>query len=520
MLRLYRSFLAGPKSVQILLTRMPQTNLAMMLSESSFLRRPTLRRRLIFQSMLIVALTALLSIAAVYGITRIHANGGAAISAHRAMRTAFEVGVHVSAASSGLNRSDLMAARSEITSARTKLAFEGLSTDAALANSLDEASVQLGAGDRNRASASLQRAKSAIADLVASCRVDAAARERLAARERTISCIFVASVAVIAIAGTIWLTRRQYRSVVCPIDRLATGLRDFTAGELSRRVDEVGDAEFVQLSRDFNVMARRLDELCADLTQQIETKSRELIRSERLAGIGLLAAGVAHEINNPLGIIAGFGERSLKKIRRGLDHGDQASLERSLAIICDEAFRCKHITNRLLDLARPRATSTRHVVSLAAIARDVIDSLAGFDVGRLPELCLSCATNDDVGVNVNEDEVKQVMLNLLLNAIAATRDRSDGRIHVAISRMDDVVQLEVHDNGVGMSPHTLERVFEPFFTDRGVGLGLSITHAIVIDHGGAISVESEGVGHGSRFLVRLPAAMSKPAEVGDAAASA
>jgi two-component system, NtrC family, sensor kinase len=116
--------------------------------------------------------------------------------------------------------------------------------------------------------------------------------------------------------------------------------------------------------------------------------------------------------------------------------------------------------------------------------------------------------SQEYAVSGNAGELKQVLVNLLVNAIEATAPGM-GKIHLGLARKNGKVELTVSDNGRGMTPQTLEHVFEPFFSDKrtghGTGLGLSITHAIVEDHGGSIMAYSEGLGQGSRFLLILPA---------------
>jgi signal transduction histidine kinase len=121
----------------------------------------------------------------------------------------------------------------------------------------------------------------------------------------------------------------------------------------------------------------------------------------------------------------------------------------------------------------------------------------------------------DAGVHANEGEVRQVILNLLINAVEAT-DPATGRIAVQVSRTGAVVQLAVTDNGRGIDPASLPHLFEPFFSDKradrpGTGLGLSIAHSIVADHAGTLDAASPGVGQGATFAIRLPAHVPEPA---------
>jgi signal transduction histidine kinase len=280
------------------------------------------------------------------------------------------------------------------------------------------------------------------------------------------------------------------------------------------------DNEFARLAADFNRMADQLDGFYKDLEQKVAAKSKELIRSERLASVGYLAAGVAHEINNPLGIISGYAEYALADLKTG-NPAAAAEVDNTLKIIRDEAFRCKDITAKLLSLARQGETK-RQRVNLADVAENVVSVVGGLRDFKDRRITVRAETRELLTVDGVEGEIKQVLMNLLINALEATADsEGSGEVHVTVTRGDDphgrpAVTLAVSDNGRGMPPEILEHVFEPFFTDRprredapprpGTGLGLSITHAIVQSHHGRISAHSEGPGQGSRFVVELPAA--------------
>ena len=496
---------------------------------------PTLRRRLIVQLGILIAGTVTVAACAIVGIGRMHEDNGLAIRGYRQLREACEVGFHLAQAQTALRTPALGAgaARRELDAASIKLreANDWLDptepTRSSLQRDVADAVARLHDADPVAANASVQRGIARLANLIASVRTTVSARQESAAAEKRMTIGVVGLVCGLIVAAGALVSIRQYRSVMRPIDRLSAGLRAFAGGDLARRVDESGDREFVHLSREFNRMAGQLEELCVDLTRRVEVKSRELVRSERLASVGYLAAGVAHEINNPLGIIAGYGERAMQHLRhagRCATGSGSDQLQRSLEIICEETFRCKTITDRLLSLARPgAASSSRTPTSLDALAQDVIDNLAGLCVKPSVSVRLTYARDDDLCARVNGDEIKQVLLNLLLNALAAVDE--GGRIEVSLARVEGHVRLTICDDGSGMDADTLNRVFEPFFSDRarsdaprGTGLGLSITHAIVADHGGTIRAESDGPGRGSRFTVTLPAASHVAKEVDHAAA--
>ena len=325
-------------------------------------------------------------------------------------------------------------------------------------------------------------------------------------RRDTMAAVGILCAAVVA--GAVVLGILQYRSVLLPLRRLGLGVRRIAAGQFKQRLDERGSEEFAKLAADFNAMAAELDEFYHRLEQKVAEKSRELIRSERLASVGFLAAGVAHEINNPLGIIAGYAEYSLSKLKEGATSADSQDLGKSLQVICDETFRCKQIIGKLLSMARP-GDAKRGEVDLGKVAAEVASTVGGLRDYRDRTLTVSADGSEHLLVSAIESEMKQVVLNLTLNALEAVS--GGGQVRVEVGRNDGWVELKVRDNGRGMSEQTLERVFEPFFTEKrgtrqpGTGLGLSITHAIVESHGGRIRAASAGIGQGSEFIVELPA---------------
>jgi len=319
----------------------------------------------------------------------------------------------------------------------------------------------------------------------------------------------------------------HYRGVMLPIGRLSAGVRAITRGHFKGRIETHGRDELASLASDFNTMAAELDGFYHELERKVADKSRELIRSERLASVGYLAAGVAHEINNPLGIISGYAEYAIAEMDKRDPGGQTAGAaigdgepRKSLEVIRDEAFRCKQITQKLLSLARG-GDDGRQPTSLLNIAREVASIVGALKEHRQTRVVVSGPDAGPGGVDPTivmavEPEMKQVLLNLAVNALEAV-PAPGGQVRIDVRPVNGMVELSVADNGRGMSAQTLERVFEPFFTQKrgrgegdrhGTGLGLSITHAIVQNHGGTIVAQSEGAGKGSRFVVRMPGAVS------------
>jgi signal transduction histidine kinase len=286
---------------------------------------------------------------------------------------------------------------------------------------------------------------------------------------------------------------------------LRAAARRIAAGDLSHRVplqrrDEVGE-----LAADFNRMAGELADMHADLERRVDERTREFLRAARLAGLGTMAAGVAHEINNPLASIASCAEGLSRRLATG--QADAAEQREYLEIIAKEAYRAHEITSRLLEFAR---SEPGPVVAFGAqeLTRD-LDVLLRH---RLRErgLKLEFEFEAELGVLTGRPgEIKQVLLNLLHNAIDASPP--NGRIVLRCRRDDEQLVFEVEDSGPGLPPQIAERAFDPFFTTKppgkGTGLGLSIVERIVSSQRGR--VEALDTGHGALFRVSIPA----PAEV-------
>lgn len=320
------------------------------------------------------------------------------------------------------------------------------------------------------------------------------------------SIAFLTASSVLVVVLLAWLVRFGFKHVFQPIHELHQGARRVAQGDFDYRVHQSSDDEVGELAEAFNLMAQRFQEIAADLDGQVKARSQQLVRSERLASVGFLAAGVAHEINNPLTAIRWTGESlesRLSELLKDAPKDDASVVQTYVRMIQSESERCQEITRKLLDFSRNHETE-RSLSDVSSIIREVLTLIVHmkkYRSGRLsfdhPEPCL---------IEINPHEIKQVILNLVANGLDATE--GTGSLHVDIVENVDTVELRFTDNGCGMTSEVMDNLFEPFFTTKptgqGTGLGLSISHRIVSDHGGRIEVHSNGPGTGSTFVVRLP----------------
>jgi len=314
-----------------------------------------------------------------------------------------------------------------------------------------------------------------------------------------------------------------HRLVYVPLIDLEAGAKRLSSGNLDQMIPVRSEDEFGRLASSFNAMTvalrnsqEELREWGHTLEQKVEKRTQELrvaetesARSEKLASVGLLAAGIAHELNNPLTGVLTFTTLLRKKMPDGsMDAED-------LDLVIRETKRCAAIIRRLLDFAREK-TPEKKFTDLNQIIEDtvrIIERPASF---RDVEIALKL-DRELPPVWVDADLIKQVIMNILVNAQHAIEH--DGSITVLSRRcpeakspepgMEPVLMAEIAiiDTGCGIPEKNLKRIFDPFFTSKevgkGTGLGLSVSHGIIRAHGGMIEVEST-VGKGSTFRIYLP----------------
>ncbi len=224
---------------------------------------------------------------------------------------------------------------------------------------------------------------------------------------------------------------------------------------------------------------------------------------EKLSSLGRMAAGIAHEINNPLGGILLFSSNMSKKVPEG------DPLEKGLKIIIRETQRCKTIIQGLLEFARDEKPQ-----KVPADTNDIIETALGiveneFYVRRVTvekELA-----QDMVKTSLDENQIVQVFVNLLLNALHAVEEHGRVSVCSTVDPLQNKITVEITDNGRGISAKNVKKIFEPFYTTRanGTGLGLSVSYGIIKNHEGDIRVFSE-LGKGTRFMIEFPILAEKP----------
>ncbi len=241
-----------------------------------------------------------------------------------------------------------------------------------------------------------------------------------------------------------------------------------------------------------------------DVTMRVEA-IHAVGRAEKLAAVGRLAAGVVHEINNPLATIAACAEALEQRVAEGAYQESEAvdDLNEYLGLIKSEAFRCKSITTGLLDFSRIR-TGNRHPLDVAELLRSSINLISHQKRGQKIDFKV------DVGsglpnVHADSGQIQQAVIALGTNAIDAMPN--GGTLTFRARGAGNRIAIEIEDTGVGIPTADMSKVFEPFFTTKevgkGTGLGLAVCYGIITDHGGRLSVRST-VGKGSTFTILLP----------------
>ncbi len=300
--------------------------------------------------------------------------------------------------------------------------------------------------------------------------------------------------------------------IIKPLDRMVAATREISRGDLSHKVDIPSGDEIGRLAESFNLMTenlrtandkllewtRTLEKKVEERTAELKAVQDNLVQSEKLASLGKLAAGIAHEINNPLGGILIYSHLVLEDLPEGSPQAE------NLKKIIKETTRCKTIVKGLLEFARPKEPemTSVHIPDIIDKALAILERQSLFqnivirkEYSPLPPLVVDAA------------QLQQVFMNIILNAAEAMDGNGTLTIRAGPDETFGWLKVEFHDTGHGISPEVRKRLFEPFFTTKkigqGTGLGLAISYGIIKKHNGEIRVAGEP-GRGAVFTVLLP----------------
>lgn len=331
--------------------------------------------------------------------------------------------------------------------------------------------------------------------------------QQLLANSRRIIIISIAAlIALVLVIGQV-----LERMVVKPLKLMERSMEVIAEGNFENIPIDSRDREVLSLTRAFNKMLREL-----------ELRQRHLIQSEKLASLGTLLSGVAHELNNPLSNISSSGQILSEEI----ESADTAFKKELVEQINEQTDRARNIVRSLLEFSRDKDFKKQDLP-----LRRLFEETIRFIKGQVPpKVSIRLEVPEDITIVADKQRIQQVFLNLIKNAAEAIME--DGSItikarqHRAIDKVedegsiynylryhgkctleDDTVDIEIQDTGTGIPQDLLSKVFDPFFTTKdvgqGSGLGLFIVHEIIEEHDGCIAVDSEN-GKGTTFLIRLP----------------
>ena len=330
--------------------------------------------------------------------------------------------------------------------------------------------------------------------------------------EKVILLYIILDTIILALVGIYLLSR----IVVKPIHNILDMAEEYEEGELLPLADETSRNEIAKLSRSLSNMLKRLEENKKELkdhiasleeaNKELQKAQHEIIRSEKLASVGRLAAGVAHEIGNPIGIILGYFDL----IRKGeiSDKEKEDFLDR----IESEITRINRIIGQLLDFSRP-SKGTQEETRVHDMIQTTVDMLRPQPTVEGVQIDLELEASSDT-IFADPDQLQQVFLNILMNAAdalsgkeASGDDGSEKTLTIRSHNTDGSIELRFTDNGPGIPEEELTHILDPFYTTKepgdGTGLGLSVSYRIIEGLGGTISAESD-VGKGTTITLNLP----------------
>jgi len=322
--------------------------------------------------------------------------------------------------------------------------------------------------------------------------------------------MLIASIGFIMIVGISYL---MTRSITKPLSEMVEVTKSIAMGDLNREVKIVSKDEIGELAFSFNKMLGSLKKMHAELEewgktleQKVKSRTEELgamqntlMQSQRLAALGKLAAGIAHEINNPLGGILVLSSLVLEDLKEDDPHRE------NLQEVIKQTMRCRDIVKGLLQFSRQEKGKTEYVN-----VNDVLNSTLSLIEKQAMFHDIDVIKNFEQDLPMilgDQSQLQQVLINIILNAVQAMKEIGKLTIDTYHDNKNDMVVIDVNDNGCGIPEDALDRIFDPFFTTKevgeGTGLGLAIAYGIVTKYQGRMTVKSK-VEEGTTFTIKIP----------------
>jgi signal transduction histidine kinase len=302
------------------------------------------------------------------------------------------------------------------------------------------------------------------------------------------------------------------RFIYAPLIALYQGAKHISRGNLGYQLHIPSSDEIGELAQEFNQMSLQLQKSYSDLETQLERRSeklksieQQLSASERLASIGTLAAGVAHEINNPLTLIGvctdGLLHRAKQPVLLAIE--EFKPFPEYLKKIDDEIYRCKKITRGLLDFAKKQPPEIKEINIFETLSQTIL-LLHQQALSQNKKVRLLTETPPETLIPIDPFILKQILINLVLNAIEASKPHTEILVRYCVSK--ELLHLQVEDEGEGIHEKIIGKIFDPFFTTKhnGTGLGLTICYGLAKKYGGLLSAKNKEKGNGALFELRLP----------------
>ena len=328
--------------------------------------------------------------------------------------------------------------------------------------------------------------------------------DKTISRNRSIMLIFTFAVLIpVVLVSGVFVQRFVNR----PVKELLIGTQKIADGNLRYAIPVYSSDEIGMLARSFNEMTDKLktahqeieDRACVlqQKVDELKKTQQQLIRSAKLASLGKLAAGVAHEINNPLAIILNYCYLLLRRL------GEQEAYGKNLKMMISEVTRCSRIVKSLLDFAR-EAPPEMHKVDLNRLIEHSLtlmkDQSAFFNIKVIKNFDNNCPH-----INADADQLEQVFMNIILNAAEAMPE--GGSLTIRTAKKDGYVEVRFADTGYGIRQKDISKIFDPFYSTKevgkGIGLGLSVSYGIIERHNGSIEVTSS-LRKGTIFILKFP----------------